>query len=236
MPQQLKENRIDLWFAFTDHLLPEKERFAAWLSPQETERAGSFRFDRDRGRYIVEHGILRLLLAGYVGVEPQAVAFHSGPHGKPYLSWMIGRRLPHFSLSSSDGHAAFAFSRSSGIGVDIEKIRDIEEMESIALRHFTPSEKALVLGDTEEGRVRRFYRVWTRKEAVLKAHGIGLLREMDRVDVGGAVGTGPWTVVLDDESGRVEYTVFDIDEVDGFAAAVVVAGPASEISVRHYEL
>jgi 4'-phosphopantetheinyl transferase len=236
MPQTLEENRIDLWFACTDLLLPGKERFAAWLSPQEVERARSFRFERDRDRYIVEHGILRSLLAGYVGVEPQAIVFRSGAHGKPYLSGVDGPSLPHFSLSSSDGRAAFAFSRSAGIGVDIEKIRGIEEMESIAHRHFTPNERDLVLSGTKEQRERRFYRVWTRKEAVLKAHGIGLLREMDRVDVGGAEGTGPWTVVLDGESGRAEYTVFDIDEVEGFAAAVAVAGPAAEISVRHYEL
>jgi 4'-phosphopantetheinyl transferase len=234
MPQQLEDSQIELRFACMDQLLPEKERFVAWLSPQEAERARSFRFERDRNRYIVEHGILRSLLAGYVGVEPKAVVFQIGSHGKPHLSGIAGRRLPHFSLSSSDGRAAFAFSLTGAIGVDIEKIRDIEEMESIAHRHFTPNERGLVLGGTAEGRVRRFYRVWTRKEAVLKAHGIGLLREMDRVDVGGAEGTGPWKVMLDDESGGAGYTVFDIDDVDGFAVAVAAAGTATGFSVRHY--
>jgi 4'-phosphopantetheinyl transferase len=236
IPLAIEEGQPEVWFACTDNLLSEIERFAAWLSPPEAERAKSFRFERDRDRYIVEHGILRSLLGDYVGVEPKALAVLSGAHGKPYLSGVDGPDLPQFSLSSSDGHAAFAFSRSAGIGVDIEKIRDIVEMESIALRHFTPNEKELVLGGTMEQRERRFYRVWTRKEAILKAHGIGLLKGMDRVDVGGAEGTGPWKVVLDDESGGAGYTVFDIDEVEGFAAAVAVAGLAAEISVRHYEL
>jgi 4'-phosphopantetheinyl transferase len=234
MPLTLAEGLIEVWFACTDKLLPAKAEFEAVLSPQEVERAGSFRFDSDRDSYIVEHGVLRSLLAAYVGVEPHSLMIRSDARGKPYLSGIAGRKIPQFSLSSSDCRSAFAFSLSGSIGVDIEKIRTIEEMEGIALRHFTPNEKELVLNGQMEARVRSFYRIWTRKEAVLKAHGVGLLKDLDSVDVGGREGTGPWAVALDGESGRAGYTVFDIDEIEGFASAVAAAGPAGGVSIRHY--
>jgi 4'-phosphopantetheinyl transferase len=235
MPLKLEEDRIDVWFACPDKLLSGKSRFEVLLSPVEAERAQNFRFDGDRNRYIIQHGIVRLLLAGYVGVEPNAVMIRSDARGKPYLAEIAGRKSPQFNLSSSDCHSAFAFSLSGSIGVDIEKIRTIEEMEGIALRHFTPNEKELVLRGAIEARVRSFYRIWVRKEAVLKAHGVGLLRGLDSVDVGWREGTGPWAVVLDGESGRSDYTVFDIDEIEGFASAVAATGHAGGVSIRHYE-
>jgi len=79
-----------------------------------------------------------------------------------------------------------------------------------------------------------FYRYWTRKEAVLKAQGVGLLKGLSSVDVAVATGLGPWKVTVFGEMGMEDYSVIDIEVPVGFAAALAFAAPVVEISVRHY--
>jgi 4'-phosphopantetheinyl transferase len=173
----------------------EVQEFAAALSPEETARAKRFRSDQDRDRYIVQHGVLRSLLAGYLDCGPRQIDINTSAHGKPCLAGKDDEGSLQFSLSHSGTYAAFAFGRYNSIGVDIEEIREIPEMEGIVTEHFTPHEKAVMLSCPIDTRVKTFYRFWTRKEAVLKAQGEGLLKSLDCVDVAKHTDANePWKV------------------------------------------
>lgn len=228
--------KMDIWFLELDRSAPETKELEALLSPEEAARAQRFRFLRDRNRYVVQHGVLRLLLAGYVGCGSGQVGVCTSANGKPYLADRNVRAGIHFSASRSDAVAAFAFSRIGSTGVDIEKIRGIPDMLEIVERHFTSGEKHEIFSCPESRRSALFYKLWTRKEAVLKAQGEGLLKPLDCVDVTMNRDTQvPWKVLVTGGPVAEEFWVVDIKCSMGFAAAVAAAGPISEISVRNFD-
>ncbi len=225
-----------MWYALIDRTQAEIGKFERSLSPEETDRARRFRKVSDRERYLVRQGILRGLLSQYLNSDPSHVEIHRDVKGKPYLpAWMNPDNL-QFSESDSDNMAAFAFCRSSRLGVDIEKIREFPDMLEVVEQHFTQREKHEILSCPQDQRLMLFYRFWTRKEAVLKAQGEGLLKPLDSVDVAGCQGPGPWKVGVPGEAGVEDYSVSDVDGPAPFAAAVAVAGPVVEISVQHYRI
>jgi 4'-phosphopantetheinyl transferase len=229
--------RTDIWFFEVDRPVPEIEKFEAQLSQEEMIRSQRFRFLRDRNRYVIQHGVLRWLLAGYTGCEPCHVDIHISADGKPYLAGGKGGASIHFSISHSDAVAAFAFSRTGSIGIDIENIRDIPEMIEIAERHFTTREKREIFSCPESSRSTVFTRIWTRKEAVLKAQGQGLMILLNSVDVSTQGNTHePWKVPVRSDGVSKEFWVADIAGPAGFAAAVAAAGPVGDISVQGLNL
>jgi 4'-phosphopantetheinyl transferase len=231
---ELTAGQIDIWFAEVDRPPSEIRNFEALLSPREASRAQRFRFMRDRNRYVVRHGVLRTLLARYMDIRPRQVDIQCDANGKPYLAGRQNEGCLQFSDSHSDTYAAFAFCRYSRIGVDIEKIRELPEMLEIVERHFTRRERSELLSCSEVGRVKLFYQFWSRKEALLKAQGEGLLRHLDSADVAtGGRGPGPWPVTIAGCPMGESFWVADLNGPAGFAAAVAVAGHITDISVHH---
>jgi 4'-phosphopantetheinyl transferase len=147
----------------------------ACLSDAELERAQRFVFDRDRRRFLVAHVALRRLLADYTGVAPECLRIVAGREGKPRLD---GPYEVAFNLSHSEdracvvvgsGHAAH-----DEIGVDIEMLRPIADLRAVARSCFTPAE-CMDLERVDPTQLdAAFLRIWTRKEACLKAVGSGL--------------------------------------------------------------
>jgi 4'-phosphopantetheinyl transferase len=230
----LKPGQVHVWYASIDRSQAGIDEFERLLSPKETDRARRFRKVSDRERYLVRQGILRGLLSQYLSCNPNEVEICREGNGKPYLSARMNLDNLQFSESDSDNMAAFAFTRSSRLGVDIEKIREFPDLLEIVEQHFTQREKYEVLSGPEDQRLILFYRFWTRKEAVLKAQGDGLLKALDSVDVAAGEGPGPWRVRVAGGSVAEDYSVTDIEGPARFAAAVAVAGPVVEISVQHH--
>ena len=156
----------------------------AWLrrhlSADEAERADRFHFDIDRARYIVAHGALRILLAGYLGTDRYPDPFQAGPAGKPALREGAG---PRFNLAHSRQMGLVALAASREIGVDVEAIdRDIE-IEQIADRFFSASEFRALLALPVGRRRHGFFHIWSQKEAYLKGRGEGVIGGLDHFDV-----------------------------------------------------
>ena len=155
----------------------------AWrrlLSDDEKMRADRFVRRRDRSRWIVAHGVLRHLLGRYCGIDPRAIAFVHGAAGKPSLA----RAATHdprttFNLAHSHDRALLAVSRDREIGVDLERIRDDFDPLPIAREFFFGAELAAIQAAAPDQRRDAFFRHWTAKEAVLKAHGAGLSLALD---------------------------------------------------------
>jgi 4'-phosphopantetheinyl transferase len=121
------------------------------------QRAARFVREADRRRCLASHAALRRALGG-------SGRWVEGAHGKPALA----EPPPHFNLSRRDGWAAIAVSNTHEIGVDLEALRPIDDAGELAALHFTPREREGVADSTD------FLRVWTRKEACMKATGLGL--------------------------------------------------------------
>src|SRR6185436_16970101 len=119
----------------------------------------------DRKRFAVPRGLLRVILGRYAGVDPAAFAFSYGSSGKPAIENPPDARLFTFNVSHSAGVALIAVAREHAIGVDVERLREIEALE-IARRFFSQAEIDAVQSASGAERQREFFSCWTRKESV----------------------------------------------------------------------
>ncbi len=150
------------------------------LSTDERQRAERFHFERDRRRFVVGRGLLRTVLGRYLQVSPDCLQFRYGPQGKPALA---GGNGLHFNVSHSGELALYAVALEREVGVDIERIASLKEVDDLAERCFSERENIVLRSLPAERRQQAFYTCWTRKEAYLKATGKGLSLPLDQFDV-----------------------------------------------------
>lgn len=169
----------------------------AWLDDDEIRAAASRRDDMLRNRYVIAHGAVRSIVAARLGIEPGAVTISrrcarcgDPAHGRPELP---GANLS-FSLSHSESLAMVAVVAGARVGLDVEIERPRSRLEALAARVLSAEEHAEWLDAEPPARVRAFLRLWTAKEAYLKAIGAGItrpLREVPRHPEGWTVATIP---------------------------------------------
>ena len=149
------------------------------LSGDERVRAARFRTTELRVRFVVAHGALRTILSGYLGMPPGAVRFDTTQSGKPYVP---GADLT-FNLSRSEGLALCAITVAGQVGVDIERLRPVDDEDAIVHRYFAPGEMRQYEAVRSPERTAAFFSTWTRKEAFVKAVGAGLQCELSSFEV-----------------------------------------------------
>ncbi len=173
---------------FTLHLSEIRGELASlprFLSCEERKRAESFHFDRDANLFIAAHGLLRVIVGHYLQVPPQDIFFTSQSRGKPMLSPYHHKNPISFNISHSWETAIIAVSATAEIGIDIETIRPFDNFMEIAEHYFHPQETQAIAAVSRSERLRKFYEIWTQKEAVVKALGTGLSLSLNSFHVSG---------------------------------------------------
>jgi 4'-phosphopantetheinyl transferase len=179
----LPDAEIHIWRASLDDYAAHLHRLAAVLSAEEQARAERFHFEQDRHRFIVGRGLLRVILGRYLGLKPARVQFCYGQRGKPRLAEGLVDSGIQFNVAHARQVALYALVRGHAIGVDLEYVRDLPDLDHIAARFFSERENAARLALPAEQRLLGFYNCWTRKEAYIKAIGEGLTCPLDQFDV-----------------------------------------------------
>lgn len=202
------------------------------LDSDERARADRFKFDRHRRRFIVGRGVLRHVLARLLGRTPASVAFAYGEHGKPSVA---GSDVP-FNLSNSSDLATIAIGGSSELGVDVERLRSMDDAEAIASRFFsTPEVDAFRSLETED-RDHGFFRCWTRKEAYIKAIGDGLTMPLDRFQVAFGSGEAPRFLAIGDDPEEADaWQLLHFEPAPDYLGALALRGPAPRIRSRFFD-
>src|SRR6185295_13768703 len=218
----LDVTEVHLWQASLDGR--PADIFESFLSPDELERANRFHFLKDRTHFVVARGLLRNLLAAYLGVNCAQLNLSYGAKGKPFLL-LDGQTQINFNLSHSHGRAAFAFSRGRDLGVDLEYVKDDFDDELIASRFFSRAEVFALRTVSAELRKQAFFNCWTRKEAYIKARGEGLSMPLDQFDVSLAPGEAAALLRNHKEPGETtRWSMRSVNVPSGYAGAVVVSG------------
>src|SRR5262249_26367386 len=151
---------------------PLLTRLREILADDERRRADRFHFEKDCRHFTAARGAMRILLAGYLAHRPEEVRFAYSNYGKPRLA---AESKLCFNLTHSQGLALLAVTRGREIGVDVERLREMErDGEPLAERFFSPREAAVLRSLPTRLRREAFFHCWTRKEAYIKAHGMGL--------------------------------------------------------------
>ena len=219
----LGQREIHLWHANPRHNDVGIQEFVALLSPDELDRMARFRFEHDRRNFEFAHGVLRTVLAKYVNSAPASLRFCYSEHRKPDLAAPHAESGLRFNLSHSDGYVLLAVCSNREVGVDVEKLREDFETDELAARFFSSAERRALSRLPKQHRRHAFFRCWTRKEALLKARGGGLILPLDNFDV--SIGERDVEVGLvtrpDGEDAR-RWRIFSTEVPEGFAAAVAV--------------
>jgi 4'-phosphopantetheinyl transferase len=182
-PVFLSGDEVHLWRASLRISPAVLQTLLMYLSPDEAKRAAQFRFPRDREHFIAARGILRTLLAQYLLVDPASLCFSTNAYGKPALLPTLNTSNLCFNLSHSHELALFAFSYSRDLGVDVEYRRREIEYDQLARFCFSLYEQQVFFSLAGELKHEAFYNCWTRKEAYVKARGLGLSLPLTLFDV-----------------------------------------------------
>ena len=230
LPGLPAETGIDVWRIDLDEALDADVKLDAVLSAEERARAARLIYPRGADRYRKGRAMLRLGLGLYLGKHPGEIELVTGWRGKPGLA---ERSALHFNVTHCREFALIAFTTAGEGGVDVEVIDREVEAQDIANENFTRNAAALIAAaGTAEEQAKVFLRFWTRKEAVLKATGGGLLHGLHRVDVSDEP---PGILELDSESGAgSRWLVRDIAGIEGFASAI--AAPPGDWVVRQWPI
>jgi 4'-phosphopantetheinyl transferase len=199
------------------------------LNDKEKARADRFHFEKDRYRFSQFRGFLRFILGQYLQKAPHGIALEENPQGKPFLSSQRTTSL-YFNLTHSEGLALFALSRVGDLGVDVEKIKNPYHGEELAEQNFSPQEAAYLNSVPPDKKAETFFRLWTLKEAYLKALGLGFSGGLDTfsVKINESGGTATLSGRLPEDRGgswRLQY--FEVDK--DFVGAVAAPEGAQEI-------
>lgn len=217
-----------VWLAHLPAVRPHLARLTASLSLDERERAARFRTDDLRVNWQLARGLLRTILSRYCGLAAGDIRFDLNAHGKPGLAVGPAAEL-FFNVSHSGEYAAFALTRAGRVGVDIETMRErMPQAMDIAQRYFAPEETEFLRALAGPDRPRGFFRLWTFKEAFVKARGDGLFSGLSRF----AISLEPEPGLSVEGRPALDWNLRAFPETSGLAGAIAVE--ARSVSFRFH--
>lgn len=222
----LDNQHVDVWRLSLDLSVDFVKSIESTLSADEKERAARFHFEADKNRFIVAHGALRKILGRYLQCDPSELTFSVNQYGKPAL---VNSAL-EFNLSHSGDLALVAVTQGRKIGVDVERVRQGISSHVIAQQYFSKSEVAELQSLPIEQRVAAFFICWTRKEAYIKAQGLGLALPLESFDV--SLTPNQPAVLREtrpDTHESARWTLRSLDVDSNYAGALAVEGSALDL-------
>ncbi len=197
------------------------------LGPVARERAAAFHAAGDRSRFVAAHAGLARALAAHLGVPPESLALDAPAQQKPALPDMPGT---HFNLTHSADLALVAITSNAPVGVDIEKIRTLDDRDDVAREVFGTAEQAALARVPDAAKTVAFFNAWTRKEAIIKATGEGFSADLKHI----AVTLTPGAPATVNEYPRLhQWQLFAFTPVPGYVAAVALeSGDAVQLDWR----
>ncbi len=230
-PPQLRPGIVYIWEGRLD--VPARVTAAArkLLSAGERKRADRFAYDRHRRRYTVAQGHLRRVLGQLTDTRPEDIRFHYEEKGKP---WLPGG--PSFNQSHSEDRLMIGVAASGRLGVDIEEMRQVRLMLGIADKNFAPDEAARLHAAPANERRRLFFRFWTRKEAFLKALGVGLTHPLRSFSVDPTPGAAQGLLHVEDlPEDPAQWHIGGVRCAKGAEAALAVDQAGVEVEPLSYD-
>ena len=219
------DRRVTAWQLDLESFREDAPRLERLLSPDERDRASTFLRDLHRDRFIACRAALRLVLGARLATRPEGIRFRYGPWGKPEID--AAAADVRFSVSHTHGRALIAVATGFDVGIDVEHDAPVPDWEGLSERVFSqPERRELAAAADKPG---AFLRGWTRKEAVLKALGVGISAPLAEL----TVSLGREAAILANLDGVVrppDWSLIDLSSPGQVAAlAARVAGASVEL-------
>jgi 4'-phosphopantetheinyl transferase len=227
----LGDEEVQLWRIELDGAENLIDRYSSLLSAAEQTQARRHRAGLVRDHFIVGRACLRVLLGNAFGIGSRDVSIIKGINGKPETP-PIGGRSISFNIAHSKSTVLIALRPQGPVGVDVEYLDRLTDTMEVARANFTENESNILAAISDlEARLRSFYCYWTRKEAIVKADGRGLLLPLASFDVSfESMDAQPVRVnETSDAEGKI-YFVTDLDLGDKAVAALALESSTSHVS------
>jgi 4'-phosphopantetheinyl transferase len=224
---------VHIWRATLDLPAPCVQLLEQTLVEDESTRADLFRSQKDRTHYVVARGLLRNLLGRYLLRDPRSLRFQYNPYGKPTLTkeGSGDNDVLSFNVTHAHGMALYAMAWGRDIGIDLERIRVDVAWEEIAAQFFSPYEVSRLRALPHAIQHKAFFACWTRKEAYLKARGIGLSLALSQFDVSVTPGLPAALLGTREEDQDISrWSLYDLFPGSGFVGALAMDGPPCRLS------
>lgn len=209
-------NFVDVWYGRLPAVPETSTRLLAMLNETERQKAQSFSMPLMRQRYVAVRALLRHTLASYLHEEPVKLSFETNVHGKPHLAC----GTVHFNISHAADILMIAVANFANIGIDIEVIKPRSNLESLAARCFSTRELKDWQQLHPEQRPAAFYRLWTKKEAFVKAVGRGIALGLEQCEVSMPLG-GQLCAIPVEYGAAVDWQITELS-IDPPACAALV--------------
>lgn len=218
IPERVKTGIEDvhIWKADLTQAAGDLGYYKRVISPEESRHACNLCIEERKNRYIITHGILNVIAGIYLSVKPEEVVIRYNPNGTPFIDGIT--KSLFFNLSSSKELALYCFSSRWKSGIDIEHQSGVKDILRFSRRYFTRKENELLLKGDPMERLVLFYRIWTRKEACLKAPGWGLTKPLNYLDVA-PESDSPVISEGGSGSGGLKLAVLDLYTEPGYSAS-----------------
>ncbi len=201
------------------------------LPIEEQQRATRFRISEAQHRFILARTMLRRVLGANLGADPRILTFATGNRGKPFMAFPEIEDPPRFNLSHS-GSVVALITATVEVGVDIESLREIANAERLARRFFSPGEQSSITRFAGAARDRAFLRIWTQKEAYLKATGLGVGMPLREVETEPDPAEPPGLrAIAGDRNEAASWTLLEV-EIPDAVCIVAAREPAVELQVQ----
>ena len=176
-----RSGNLVVYHGQADSFIYKLPEFFEYLSDSESARAERFKHISDYNVYVAVHALLRIELSKIMGIKAKSIRISESETGKPFIADFD---LP-FSLSRTKNMFAFVIGKHDQIlGIDIEQIKPEIDFKNISLNYFSIEEQQSILSlKNDADQKRTFFEIWTRKEALLKALGVGLSNDLVKVHV-----------------------------------------------------
>lgn len=223
---EIAPDLVDVWESRLDISDEGVAKLFDILSRGEQARSKGFMYSRGYRQYVISRARMREVLSLYTGVEPAEIQFTVVGDGKPALFDQTSQKI-FFNNTHSGGLGLIAVTSGREVGIDMERVRDIERALQISKRFFTPDEHAGLEALPAEEMILAFLAIWCRREAGTKARGASVWR-----------GLGSWKgsrmarrpgVQADDET---EFTTSMLPIGPDYVGAVVAAGSAWTVAMK----
>jgi len=236
--RELGPSQIHLWqYAIGDP--PDAQHLAhamTLLSDQEERGCAAFHVDKHRTEYALSHAIVRLVLSEYASVKAQDWRFQADKWGKPEIADAALDAPLYFNLSHTDGLAVCVAGRVRQLGVDVENVNRTVSFLELAKRFFAPIEYECVHDAPPHLRRETFFRIWTLKEAYIKAQGKGLSIPLDSFHFRLLPGSPAQAAIASsDQSDPGPWSFFEFQTALIYRIAVAVRNTGhGEYQVKHH--
>jgi 4'-phosphopantetheinyl transferase len=217
-----KESDLHIWRYVLDEEEYHAEKINPILSASEQARCNEYMNEAEKIRYTCNHRFVRRVLATYLNIPASEVMFSQAALGKPFVK---GSSL-FFNYSYRTTFGLLAVSKHHEIGVDIERMKVLQDPPTFASFSFSEKERAIIFNSAPENFQETLFTFWTFKEAIIKALGVGLNADLTQIDLSDFFYSNTNPLAYDHNA---VYTIQQINAIKGYKAAFAIKG-----SVRNY--